>query len=76
MPIQASSSRKGKEKVMNRALRSFDSLIFLDGIPPSMDNELEVEGWDAPLEPTRHLSLEQSPAQAQHADGEAEERRG
>ena len=44
MPIQASLSQKGKEKVMNRTLRSSDPLIPPDGIPPIMNNEQEIEG--------------------------------
>ena len=49
MPIQASSSQKGKEKVMNRTLKSVDPLIPPDGLPLTMNNEPEIEGGDYPL---------------------------
>lgn len=64
MPTCASSSQKGKEKVMSRDPRTYDSLIFSSGLPPTIENEPKDEGLDAPLEPIRHLVPMQSLVQA------------
>lgn len=77
MPRRAPSSRKGKEKFINRTLRSSASLISQEGLPLSIANEFEDEGWDAPLEPICNQFSEPSLAHIEGINpGMGEEQRG